>query len=313
MDGAISPQAADPKLASSAPTEDVAVVISTRGRPKIVAALIERLCRQTRRPDQIFVIASAPDDIAELSAASPFLTVAVGRPGLTRQRNDGLALLGSKFSHVVFFDDDFVPSVFWIERMIRVFNDHPDIAGMTGSILADGIHGAGINLDDANAQVERQDAAASHGTPLQLRFPYGHNVGSNMAYRWSAISDLRFDERLPLYGWHEDSDFRAQVEKRGLFIKAPDVWGIHLGHKAGRVNGTMLGYSQIANVAYLARKGTAPKRFLLESAIRNVLSNLIRYSRPEPFIDRRGRLHGNMLALRDMVCGRLSPERVSLL
>jgi len=313
VDQTISLQAASANLAPSLSVGKIAAIISTRGRPKIVAALIERLCPQTRPPEHIFVIASAPDDVAELTPTSPFLTLKVGRPGLTRQRNDGLALLGSKFSHVVFFDDDFVPSAFWIERMIRVFNVHPDIAGMTGLILADGIHGAGINLEDAISQVERQDAAAPHGVPLQQRFPYGNNVGSNMAYRLSATGDLRFDERLPLYAWHEDSDFRAQVEKRGLFVKAPDLWGIHLGHKAGRVNGTMLGYSQIANVAYLARKGTVPKRFLLESVIRNVLSNLIRYLRPEPFIDRRGRLHGNMLALRDMTCGCLSPERSSLL
>jgi glycosyltransferase involved in cell wall biosynthesis len=313
MKEAISLQAPVAKLAPSPPAETVAVVISTRGRPKIVAALIARLSRQSRRPDHIFVIASAPDDIAELAPASPFLTLTVGRPGLTLQRNDGLALLGSRFSHVVFFDDDFVPSAFWLERMVRLFRDHADIAGMTGTILADGIHGAGIRLEDAVAQVEQQDAAAPCGAPLQQRFPYGYNVGSNMAYRLSAISDLRFDERLPLYGWHEDSDFRGQVEKRGLFLKAPDLWGIHLGHKAGRVNGRMLGYSQIANVVYLAAKGTVPKRFLLASGTRNVVSNLIRYLRPEPFIDRRGRLHGNILALRDMLCGRLSPERVSLL
>jgi glycosyltransferase involved in cell wall biosynthesis len=313
MDCAISPQAAGPEIAPSAPPEDVAVVISTRGRPKIVAALVERLCRQTRRPDHIFVIASAAADIAELTSTSTLLTVKIGRTGLTQQRNDGLALVGSKYSHVVFFDDDFVPSAFWIERMARIFRDHPKVAGMTGAILADGIHGAGIDLDEAIAQVQRRDATAPQGAPLQERFPYGNNVGSNMAYRFSAMSGLRFDERLPLYAWHEDSDFRGRVEKRGPFVKAGDLWGVHLGHKVGRVNGTMLGYSQIANVAYLARKGTVPKRFLFESATRNVLSNLIRYPRPERFVDRRGRLHGNMLAFRDMLYGRLSPERVSSL
>jgi glycosyltransferase involved in cell wall biosynthesis len=313
MDRTVSLHTSDPGLAPSSPVESIAVVISTRGRPDIVAALVERLCQQTRRPDHIFVVASAPADVAELTSTSTFLTVEIGRMGLTRQRNDGLALVGAKFSHVVFFDDDFVPSAFWIERMARIFRTHPDIAGMTGTILADGIHNSGIGLDEAITEVEHHDAVAPHGAPLHKRFPYGNNVGSNMAYRFSAMSGLRFDERLPLYSWHEDSDFRGQVEKRGLFVKAGDLWGIHLGHKVGRVNGTMLGYSQIANVAYLARKGTVPRRFLLESATRNVLSNLIRYSRPEPFIDRRGRLRGNMLALRDLFAGRLSPERVSTL
>src|ERR1043165_2094629 len=131
MDQAISLPAPAPKLAPSAHADTIAVIISTRGRPTIVAALIERLSRQTRRPDHIFVIASAPADIAEL-ASPPVLPLAVGRPALPRQRNDGLALLGTKFSHVVFFDDDFVPSVFWLERMARLFGDRPGIAGVTG-------------------------------------------------------------------------------------------------------------------------------------------------------------------------------------
>ena len=313
MHQTISLRSPSPDVPGCVPADSIAVIISTRGRPKIVAALIERLYRQTRRPDQIFVIASATEDLADLASTNQSLTLTVGRPGLTRQRNDGLALLASKFSYVVFFDDDFVPSVFWIERMSRTFGERPEIAGMTGSILADGIHGPGIPLEEAIGQVDDLDTLAPDGAPLQQPFPYGHNVGSNMAYRLSAVRGLRFDERLPLYGWHEDSDFRGQVEKRGLFVKTPDLWGIHLGHKAGRVNGTMLGYSQIANVAYLARKGTVPGRFLLASGMRNVLSNLLRSPRPEPFIDRRGRLRGNMLALRDMVLGRLSPERVAVL
>src|SRR4051812_30231928 len=101
MDQTVSLSGSDPTLAPSLPAEKIAVVISTRGRPTIVAALVERLCQQTRQPDHIFVIASGPADVADLTSTGTFLTVKVGRTGLTRQRNDGLALLGTKFSHVV--------------------------------------------------------------------------------------------------------------------------------------------------------------------------------------------------------------------
>jgi hypothetical protein len=43
---------------------------------------------------------------------------------------------------------------------------------------------------------------------------------------------------------------------------------------------------------------------------RNVLANLARTFRPEPWIDRKGRLKGNVLALRDLVTGRISPQRI---
>jgi hypothetical protein len=131
-----------------------------------------------------------------------------------------------------------------------------------------------------------------------------------MAFRYSAVRGIAFDERLPLYAWHEDSDFRAQVERRGLFVRAEALWGVHLGHKPGRVRGVALGYSQIANAVYLARKRTVPARFLAKTAGRNVLVNAIRSFRPEPFVDRRGRLLGNLTAMADLVRGRIAPERI---
>jgi hypothetical protein len=71
-----------------------------------------------------------------------------------------------------------------------------------------------------------------------------------------------------------------------------------------------LGYSQVANVAYLARKGTVPSPFLLKVASKNLMANLVRSVRPEPFVDRRGRLRGNLIGIGDLIRGRLKPERI---
>jgi glycosyltransferase involved in cell wall biosynthesis len=291
-------------------TGGTAVIISTRGRPEIVGSLVRQLGQQTMRPDHIFVVAAGPDDIAELSEGDAALTLHVGRPGLTSQRNDGLKLAGSRFSYIVFFDDDFVPSRFWIERMTRTFEARPDIVGMTGTILADGTLGAGIDLAEANAMVARNDADADRPSEIQEKFAYGSNVGCNMAYRYSTLRGITFDERLPLYAWHEDSDVRGQVERRGPFVRTDALWGVHLGHKQGRLPGLRLGYSQVANVAYLARKGTVPSPFLLKVASKNLMANLVRSVRPEPFVDRRGRLRGNLIGIGDLIRGRLKPERI---
>jgi glycosyltransferase involved in cell wall biosynthesis len=291
-------------------TKGTAVIVSTRGRPDIVASLVRQLGEQTRPPEHIFIIATKADDIDRLDQSQKNLTVRIGRPGSTFQRNDGLALAGSRFSYIVFFDDDFVPSRFWLERMEAIFESRPDVAGLTGDVLADGTRGPGIMLDDAQSMVARHDASPRHGGVLRERFAYGSNVGCNMAYRYSAMHDITFDERLPLYAWHEDSDFRGQVERRGLFARADDLWGVHLGHKQGRGSGVTLGYSQVANAVYLAKKGTVPSRFLAEITGKNVIINALRSFRPEPFVDRRGRLRGNMIALADVMRGRLAPERI---
>ncbi len=319
----IDPRPADPSrleatalLASREPEDSrgIAVIISTRGRPSIVNALVKSLGGQTRPPDHIFVIGTSAADIAELNTDQENLTVRIGRPGSTFQRNDGLALAGSRFSYIVFFDDDFVPSRFWLERMAKIFAARPDVAGLTGTVLADGTTTAGIALDEAQSIVRVRDACANPdtnpGASLHEKFPYGSNVGCNMAYRYSAIRGITFDERLPLYAWHEDSDFRGQVERRGIMARAGALWGVHLGQKQGRGRGVTLGYSQIANAIYLARKGTVPKDFLARSIAKNLLANVVRSIRPEPFVDRRGRLLGNVIALGDLVRGRLRPERV---
>jgi glycosyltransferase involved in cell wall biosynthesis len=291
-------------------TGGTAVIVSTRGRPEIVASLVNELARQTKPPEHVFIIATNANDISRLDQSQKNLTVRIGRQGSTFQRNDGLALAGSRYSYVVFFDDDFVPSRFWLERMEAIFQSRPDVAGMTGNILADGTRTAGIRLDDAQSMVGVHDTNPKVTGILNERFPYGSNVGCNMAYRYSAMRDITFDERLPLYAWHEDSDFRGQVERRGLFVRTEDLWGVHLGHKQGRASGLMLGYSQVANAVYLAKKGTVPAGFLAEITVKNILVNAVRSISPEPFVDRRGRLRGNMNALVDLVRGRLAPERI---
>lgn len=287
-----------------------AIIVSTRGRPDIVSALVEQLAEQTKAPGHIFIVGTSPADIARLDSHRPGLTAVVGREGSSSQRNDGLALAGFRFSYIVFLDDDFVPSRFWIERMEAVFEANPDIAGLTGIVLADGTTTAGIGLEDAQAMVRACDNEADDAVRIHDRLNYGDNMGCNMAFRASALTGIVFDERLPLYAWLEDADFRSQVEKRGRVTRVEGLWGVHLGHKQGRGRGITIGYSQVANAIYLARKGTVPKAHLTKLVLRNLAANMIGSIRPEPFVDRRGRLRGNLLALADYVRGQVRPDRI---
>jgi hypothetical protein len=86
--------------------------------------------------------------------------------------------------------------------------------------------------------------------------------------------------------------------------------GVHLGAKRGRTSGLRFGYSQIANPWYLARKRTLRIDRALIQAGRNVGANVLHLARPEPWIDRRGRLLGNGLAMLDLLRGRLRPDRI---
>ena len=131
-----------------------------------------------------------------------------------------------------------------------------------------------------------------------------------MAIRMSAAVDLRFDEALPLYGWQEDIDYTYQLGRRGRLISTGQVTGVHMGAKGGRTSGRKLGYSQVANIVYLRRKGTMQPGLGGLLLRKNIAANLIRSFRPEPLIDRRGRLIGNAMALIDVIRGRVDPRRI---
>lgn len=82
-----------------------------------------------------------------------------------------------------------------------------------------------------------------------------------------------------------------------------------MGQKNGRLSGVMLGYSQIANSLYLAQKATVP-RVYWRLRVKNIAANVLRSFAPEPYVDRRGRLKGNLMALSDLMRGKMSPSRI---
>ena len=81
---------------------------------------------------------------------------------------------------------------------------------------------------------------------------------------------MRFDERLPLYGWQEDLDFCGALRGSGRIVKTNLVWGVHLGTKRGKGSEVRLGYSQIINPAYIARKGNISFAYAFKLALRKL-------------------------------------------
>jgi glycosyltransferase involved in cell wall biosynthesis len=277
------------------------------GRAETVSATVSYLLKtQTVKPTSIIVSCVTEEDAGAI-AHTEGVQVITGTPGLAKQRNRAISILPPDTEIVVFFDDDFVAHRSWLEAASRAFAAQRDLVGFTGRVIADGILGPGLSLDHAIHLVEADFSSVSWSR-IEPFSPYG----CNMAFRVAAIGDARFDERLVLYGWLEDRDFGATLSKRGgKLIKSSDAVGVHMGVKKGRVAGDRLGYSQIVNPAYMLSKKTMTLRQAAGQMFRNVSSNVILSIKPEPFIDRRGRLRGNLLGMIDVLRGRLEPERAS--
>ena len=285
----------------------LAVIIPTCGRKPLLPRLIAHLGRQSRKPD--IVLISAPDATqADITETAAFEVVCLfGKQGLTAQRNTGLAYALTIYDIIVFFDDDFLPADDYLAEVEKAFETHADWVGLTGNVIRDGIGGKGLSFDEGLQILHEQKQSASE---RQTASDELSAYGCNMAFRSAAIGDLRFDERLPLYGWQEDVDFSTQVGRRGQIVRLSALRGVHLGIKSGRQSGVRLGYSQIINPLYLIRKGTIPCSKAITLMTRNVTANVMRSIWSEPYIDRRGRLWGNLLAAYHVLGRRIEPEHI---
>lgn len=287
----------------------IAVGIATAGRRAILDYTLDLIGRQTRLPDALIVCPAVRGDLGEESLLNlPFSTsVRLGKRGLTAQRNQILAA-ATMADVIVFFDDDFFPQLDYIEELERLFLENADVVAITGRPMMDGANGPGLDAAAALELIARDSSAPRDRT---IEPTYG-TYGCNMAFRMRPVREngLLFDENLPLYGWQEDIDFSRQLAEAGRIIDAKVLRGVHLGAKGGRTSGVRFGYSQIANPVYLVRKGTMSRAFATPLIRRNILANLGKSLWPEPWVDRRGRLKGNCLALRDLLTGRIAPQRI---
>jgi GT2 family glycosyltransferase len=289
------------------PMPRVAVIVATLGRPDIVTATLTHLLKtQSLKPAAIIVSCATSEDAGN-AIDLPGVTVVTGPTGLPKQRNTALAALPTGVDVAVFFDDDFVAHPDWLAIAARAFRDEPQLVGFTGWVVADDILGPGLSFEHAVRIVEAADRPAPW-VRIEPFSPYG----CNMAFRVSAIGDLRFDERLVLYGWLEDRDFGARLAKRGgRLVKCGNARGVHMGVKSGRLAGDRLGYSQVINPIYMLRKGTMTFRQATAQMGRNISINVARAMWPEPFVDRRGRLRGNLRGIADVLRGQIEPERAA--
>jgi GT2 family glycosyltransferase len=284
----------------------IAVGIITMGRAAVLAETLAEVLAQTRPADRILVCATADKDVR---LAPPGVEIMFAPPGTSLQRNR-LIEAAADCDLLVFLDDDFVPEPTYLAATEAAFRDDPGLVVSTGIVLADGASGPGIDYDAA-----RRTIAAAPPPDAGYPEPAYNGYGCNMAIRLAPALRyrVRFDEALRFYGWYEDLDFTRRLGRHGLIRRLPRARGVHLGTKSGRGPGARLGYAQVINPIHLARRGSYHWNRALRSIFRHIAMNLLRSLWPEPWIDRRGRLRGNLVAIGDLLLGRIDPTRVERL
>lgn len=285
------------------------VAIPSTGRAPILPDTVRAIALQEKLPDLLILSLVSPDDIGDLDPETlPFpVSVVYGRKGATAQRNRVFEECNPD-DVVLMLDDDFLMAPDYLQKTLEVFRDDPEVVLATGTVLADGIRGPGYDHEQGRALLAKLN---TDSLPATVK-PAFSGYGCNFAFRVSVVAayELWFDEDLPLYSWLEDVDFSRRIARYGKLVKSGAMRGVHLGTKTGRTPGVKLGYSQIANPVYLLRKGSMTLGHTLEMTSRNTLSNLGHSFQPRPYADFRGRLKGNLIAIADLLRGRISPGRI---
>jgi GT2 family glycosyltransferase len=286
----------------------IGIVVASFGRPQILAQFLSMVERQSRQPDAIVLSVVGEQDLPKLDNFDLPIKLIFGNPGSCVQRNRGIDHLQQSTDILLFLDDDFWMSNNYLEVLSRIFLD-PGIACVTGYVLADGATTPGFSPADAEQMLSRHEASLPANNEFTVR-EKSDAYGCNMAFRSASLKAIRFDERLPFYGWQEDVDFSAQTKAAGRIIWTDALWGVHLGTKTGKTSGRRFGYSQVINPFYVVSKGNMSLPRASRLVLNNMLANLRGCIIREPHIDRRGRLWGNLRGLAHLAIGRIDPEYI---
>ena len=287
------------------PSPRLGVVIISAGRPAVLGEMLATLVAQTVAHEAV-VVAPSPDDLPSEVPAG--VRVVLAGPGISLQRNRGIDSLTDP-DLVFFFDDDAVLRRDYLARATKFFAAHPAVVGLTGRVLMDGAQGEEIDLETSLAALK----VSANGATTEGWRPTRELYGCNFAYRYAASPGLRFDERLLKYSWLEDLDFASRLRRSGDLAKVEQCVIVHRGvSSGGRTRHRELGYVQVMNPVYLWHKKSVSLAVAVRQSLPLVAKNLLLALGSRHRARRRERLHGNALALRDIVRGRIAPERVLL-
>ena len=290
---------------------NIAVGIPTIGRAIVLRETLIELTRQNRRPDKVIVCGTRPTDVEGAAEAYPGTIVLLSEPGLPRQRN-AVIEAAVDADIVVFFDDDFLPDPGYLAAVEQHMARDPQIVVATGAAARRRHQRPGSlarTADERSCRATRHRPAAGRLTSSP-RFPVTDATwpsasrrcvrmacGSTSACRCMAGRRMSISPAA----WPRSAGWCGSMRRAG-FISAssPD---------ADPACGSATPRSPIRFISAASGDGY-PLRRAIGHIAKNMAMNIARAIWPEPYVDRRGRLYGNLLALRDLTVRRMVPERI---
>ena len=205
------------------------VVVSTRDRPRQLAACLHALEKQRAPRFDVVVVDNAPATLEarDVCQARGVNYLVEPRPGMSRARNAGARASSTEI--VAFLDDDAVPEPDWLERLHEPFAD-PRTGAVSGRILPFPPESAAEELLALHGGCDGgpQPRIVDRETPawLEIALFGGLGSGGNLAIRQRVFEALGgFDERLgrgtPLHGGEDNYALFSVVTRGHKVVYAP--------------------------------------------------------------------------------------------
>jgi GT2 family glycosyltransferase len=234
------------------------VLIPTLGRPAELRATLTSVLACDPAPDEVIVVDGDEARSAEAVASELGVGYLASEPGLTRQRNMGLAVATGDV--VVFADDDvrLETSVFAV--LAEAYGE-PDVIGATVRVAEPEEERLGGPRSPLRRLVLRgsEGAFTRFGYPRYLRSAdlprdVEYMSGCFMTARRESALEIGFDEQLTGYALAEDEDFSYRLSRLGRIRYLPQATVLHLKTGFTTRDERVFGRTVVRNRAYLFRK-----------------------------------------------------------
>jgi GT2 family glycosyltransferase len=239
----------------------VSIIIPTYYRSKDLSLLFNSLLEKTVKPIEIIVVDDTPT--AVIRYVCKMYKDKFDKPGtqLLYIRNNGersisiARNLGAKIAKgdiLLFLDSDVILYSEYIEKILEVFNKHPDAIGVQGWTVFPPSSRKGIRHHLIQTLLElfylpghlTNDSCEYPSYPINLEKTITCNWlnGLGMAVKHSVLNEIQFDEKLGGYSYMEDVLFSHSIYKKypkKLFI-TPYAKCIHKVSREGRMHCSVL-------------------------------------------------------------------------
>jgi len=242
------------------------VIVATLGRPERLDRALQAIAALAPPADEVIVVDGDPDGSAAPAAAAAGVRYVGSPPGLTRQRNAGLAAARSDV--VVFLDDDAALEPDALAVLASAYADSA-VVGATGRVEEPASHGIGGQRSAVRRLLRGR---RPEGTFMACGYPRRIVDGSAamdveqmpgcfMSARLDMARATKFDERLPGYALAEDEDFSYRLSRLGRIRYDPRAVVHHDNSGFAGRDRRVFGRTVVVHRWYLLHKNFTPTSF----------------------------------------------------